>query len=203
MVSPPRPDARRMLDCGCQSIRNAFKAEKLILAQDGTWVTSGGVFLAGDEEDVPGAAVIRASVLDLSLWRRIGVAERPSADWRCNGSAHWPRGRRCRLTTPAVFGRCWSRYPSRIWEECGHWVNLLGEWVPVDTLAYALSMQTLFAGATSTIGSSARPPIFSGCSAETVQAPPLLSVAGTVGPRRRAFQSAVIARRLWKSGAPG
>ena len=80
MVSPPRPDARRMLDCRCPEHQNAFKAEKLILAQDGTWVTSGGVFLAGDEEDVPGAAVIRASVLDLSLWRRIGVADRPSAE---------------------------------------------------------------------------------------------------------------------------
>src|SRR3546814_8139903 len=36
------------------------------------------------------------------------------------------------------------RYPNRIWEDCGHWVNLLGEWTPVNTLAYALSMQTLF-----------------------------------------------------------
>jgi hypothetical protein len=63
-----------------KSIKDAFKTEKLILAQDGTWVTSGGVFLVGDEEDVPGAAIIRSSLLDLSLWRRIGVAERPSAD---------------------------------------------------------------------------------------------------------------------------
>ncbi|TIT84059.1 MAG: hypothetical protein E5W41_10740, partial [Mesorhizobium sp.] len=46
----------------------------------GTWATSGGVFIAGDEEDVPGAATVRVSVVDLSLWRRIGVADRPSAD---------------------------------------------------------------------------------------------------------------------------
>ncbi|TIW30054.1 MAG: hypothetical protein E5V71_23095, partial [Mesorhizobium sp.] len=37
-----------------------------------------------------------------------------------------------------------GRYPTRIWEERGHWVNLLGEWVPVDTLAHVLSMQSLF-----------------------------------------------------------
>jgi hypothetical protein len=41
----------QMLD-GCstadaQNIRNAFKTEKLILAQDGTWATASGVFLAG------------------------------------------------------------------------------------------------------------------------------------------------------------
>jgi len=138
----------QMLD-GCstgdaQNIKDAFKAEKLILAQDGTWVASGGAFLTGDEEDVPGAAVIRSSVLDLSLWRRIGVAERPSADlalqWLgtlTSGKALSPDdGRRVRTLM--------SRYPTRIWEECGHWVNLSGEWVETEALAYGLSMQSLF-----------------------------------------------------------
>lgn len=57
-----------------QSIKDAFKTEKLILAQDGSWVTSGGIFLAGDEEDVPGAAIIQAvsarSQPVASCWRR-------------------------------------------------------------------------------------------------------------------------------------
>lgn len=138
----------QMLD-GCstadaQNIRNAFKTEKLILAQDGTWTTASGVFLAGDEEDVPGAAVLRASVLDLSLWHRIGVADRPSADlalqWLetlASGKALSPDDLR-RVRTLLV------RYPTRIWEERGHWLNLLGEWAPVGTLAYGLSMQSLF-----------------------------------------------------------
>lgn len=127
-----------------QNIRDAFKAEKLILAQDGAWVTSAAVFLTGDEEDVPGAALIRASVADLSLWHRIGVADRPSVDlalqWlgtlSSGGALSVEDGRRVRTLL--------VRYPIRIWEECGHWVNLVGEWAPVETLAYALSMQTLF-----------------------------------------------------------
>ena len=138
----------QMLD-GCsttdaQNIRNAFKTEKLILAQDGTWMTSGGVFLAGDEEDVPGAAVIRPSVLDLSLWRRIGVAERPSADLALQWLATLASGKTLSADDARRVRSLLVRYPTRIWEECGHWVNLLGEWIPVDTLAYALSMQTLF-----------------------------------------------------------
>jgi hypothetical protein len=138
----------QMLD-GCstadaQNIRNAFKAEKLILAQDGTWVTSGGVFLAGDEEDVPGAAVIRPSVLDLSLWRRIGVAERPSADLALQWLGTLASGKALSADDARRVRSLLVRYPIRIWEERGHWVNLLGEWVPTDTLAYALSMQTLF-----------------------------------------------------------
>jgi hypothetical protein len=138
----------QMLD-GCstsdaQNIRNAFKAEKLILAQDGTWATSGGIFLAGDEEDVPGAAVIRASVLDLSLWRRIGVADRPSADLALQWLGTLASGKSLSGDDARRVRTLLVRYPTRIWEECGHWVNLLGEWVPVDTLNYALSMQTLF-----------------------------------------------------------
>ena len=35
------------------------------------------------------------------------------------------------------------RYPTRIWEECTHWLNLAGEWTPVDGLSYALTMQSL------------------------------------------------------------
>jgi hypothetical protein len=138
----------QMLD-GCsttdtQNIKSAFKAEKLILAQDGTWVTSGGVFLAGDEEDVPGAAVIRASVLDLSLWRRIDVADRPSADLALQWLGALTSGNAFSADDARRVRTLMSRYPTRIWEECGHWVNLAGEWVETDALAYGLSMQSLF-----------------------------------------------------------
>ncbi|SFP37162.1 hypothetical protein SAMN05216330_10718 [Bradyrhizobium sp. Ghvi] len=138
----------QMLD-GCSTadalnIKNVFKTEKLILAQDGAWVTSGGVFLAGDEEDVPGAAVIRLSVLDLSLWRRIGVAERPSADLALQWLDTLASGKALSTDDARRVRSLLVRYPTRIWEECGHWVNLLGEWVPIDMLAHGLSMQTLF-----------------------------------------------------------
>jgi len=138
----------QMLD-GCstvdaQNIRTAFKTEKLILAQDGTWVTSGGVFLAGDEEDVPGAAVVRASVLDLSLWHRVGVADRPSADLALQWLGALASGTVLSSDDARRVRTLLARYPTRIWDECGHWLNLVGEWAPIQTLAYGLSMQTLF-----------------------------------------------------------
>jgi hypothetical protein len=155
-----------------QNIRNAFKAEKLILAQDGTWVTCGGAFLAGDEEDVPGAAVIRPSVLDLSLWRRIGVAERPSADLALQWLATLVSGRALSADDARRVRALLVRYPTRIWEECGHWVNLLGEWVPTDTLAYALSMQTLFRWSHLHDWVKRKTADLQRLPAETVQAPP-------------------------------
>ncbi|KUR70010.1 ATPase [Novosphingobium fuchskuhlense] len=127
-----------------QSIKDAFGTEKLILSHDGTWVTSGSAFLAGDEEDVPGAAIIRASVLDLSLWRRVGVAERPSADLALQWLGSLTPGKALSTDDARRVRTLISRYPNRIWEECGNWVNLAGEWVAIDTLAYGLSMQSLF-----------------------------------------------------------
>lgn len=166
----------QMLD-GCstadaQNIRAAFKTEKLILAQDGTWVTSGGVFLAGDEEDVPGAAVVRASVLDLSLWHRVGVADRPSADLALQWLGTLASGKGLSADDARRVRTLLVRYPTRIWEECGHWLNLVGEWAPVETLAYGLSMQTLFRWSHLHEWVKRKTADFQRLSGEVVQAPP-------------------------------
>jgi len=166
----------QMLD-GCstadaQNIRNAFKTEKLILAQDGTWLTSGGVFLAGDEEDVPGAAVVRTSVLDLSLWHRIGVADRPSADLALQWLGTLASGKVLSADDARRVRTLLVRYPIRIWEERGHWLNLVGEWAPVETLAYGLSMQTLFRWSHLHEWVKRKTADFQRLSGETVQAPP-------------------------------
>lgn len=166
----------QMLD-GCstadaQNIRTAFKTEKLILAQDGTWVTSGGVFLAGDEEDVPGAAVVRASVLDLSLWHRVGVADRPSADLALQWLGTLASGKVLSADDARRVRTLLVRYPTRIWEECGHWLNLVGEWAPVEMLAFGLSMQTLFRWSHLHEWVKRKTADFQRLSGEVVQAPP-------------------------------
>ncbi|UGX89829.1 ATP-binding protein (plasmid) [Bradyrhizobium barranii subsp. barranii] len=159
-----------------QSIKDAFKAEKLIFAQDGTWVASGGVFLAGDEEDVPDAAVIRSSVLDLSLWRRIGVAERPSADLALQWLGTLTSGKALSPDDARRVRALMSRYPTRIWEECGHWMNLSGEWVETDALAYGLSMQSLFTYGHLHDWVKRKTADFRQLSAETVRNPPFSSL---------------------------
>lgn len=166
----------QMLD-GCstadgQNIKSAFKTEKLILAQDGTWATSSGVFLAGDEEDVPGAAVVRASVLDLSLWHRIGVADRPSADLALQWLGTLASGKALSADDARRVRTLLVRYPTRIWEERRHWVNLVGEWVPVETLAYSLSMQSLFRWSHLHEWVKCKTADLQRLPAETVQAPP-------------------------------
>lgn len=124
-------------------VRKAFGEEKLILTDSGSWTTARTVYLAPDEEDVPGADIIRSGVRDLTLWHRVGVNERPTADM----SIRWLRTLRSGEKLSADDMRRARafvvRHPVRVWHDCSHWPNLAGEWCPVSELAYALSLQSL------------------------------------------------------------
>ncbi|NCP12881.1 MAG: ATPase [Sphingomonadales bacterium] len=128
-----------------RSISATFRMERLILTEAGTWEGSEGVFLNAGDDEIPDAPVIRASVRDLTLWRKIGVGDRPTGElimrWLTkleSGNALSPDdARRVRGLLP--------RFPVRIWNECAHWPNLAGEWAPVSDLRFSISMQTLAA----------------------------------------------------------
>ena len=102
---------------------------------DGAWAATPAVFLSSDEEDVPDAAIVRPSVSDLTLWRKIGVAERPTAELAIKWLKALPSGQALAHEDARRVRALLVRYPTRIWEECTHWLNLAGEWTPVDGLS--------------------------------------------------------------------
>ena len=124
-------------------IRAAFAEDRLILTESGSWETTDGVYLLPNETDVPGAEVIRASVRELTLWLKIGVSERPSADQ----AIAWLNTLRSGQAVPPEHSRrvrgFLARFANRVWEECGYWLNLSGEWSPTDNLEYAVTMRSL------------------------------------------------------------
>lgn len=124
-------------------IKTTFHDEKIILTENTGWSCASGVFLFGDEEGVPGIAVIRSSVKDLTFWRKIGVSEQPTPELAIRWLKEIASGQVVSKEDGQRIRALLSRYAVRIWDECGHWLNLAGEWVPVDTLKYALTMQSL------------------------------------------------------------
>jgi hypothetical protein len=124
-------------------IRTAFRDHGLTLTGDNAWVRSGEVFLRADQEDAPGAALVHPAATDLSLWSKVGVAEHPTADL----AIEWLTGLNSRSTLSQDEARrvraLLPRYPERIWAECQHWMNIEGEWVPVEDLEHSLTMQAL------------------------------------------------------------
>lgn len=125
------------------NIRKAFREEKIVFTEAAGWVASSGVFLSSDEEDVPGAAVVRAAVRDLALWRKIGIAERPTADLAIRWLKGLPSGKALSQDDARRVRVLLTRHAVRIWDECGHWLNLGREWAPAKSLEYALTMQSL------------------------------------------------------------
>jgi hypothetical protein len=125
------------------NIKKAFREEPIVLAEGGAWTTALGVFVASDDEDLPGAEVIRPSVRDLALWNRLGVAERPTVDLAIQWLAQLPSGSVLSLGNARRVRALLPLHSVRIWNECGHWLNLAVAWVPTATLRYSLTMQSL------------------------------------------------------------
>lgn len=125
------------------NIKQAFNDEKIILTENVRWARASDVFLYSDEEDVPGTATVRDSLKDLTLWRKIGVPERPTADLAIQWLKGLPTGGALAQDDVRRVRALLGRHPIRIWNECGHWLNLAGEWVPTETIRYALTKQSL------------------------------------------------------------
>ena len=126
-----------------EKIKKALYEENIILIEGNGWVKGSVVFLSSDEENVPGASLVWASVRDLSLWRKIGIAQRPTADLAIQWLKKLISGKALSQDDARRVRALLPRHSMRIWNECGHWLNLAGEWVPTPTLRYALTMQTL------------------------------------------------------------
>lgn len=126
-----------------RTIRDVFEAEPLIFSESHGWVRSQEVFLAASADDVPDTPLIRSSLRDLELWRRIHVAERPNEELILQWLDSLPVGAvlspdQVRRVKPAL-----ARLGIVAWEQCGHWLSLTNEWTPVSQLRFSLSMRSL------------------------------------------------------------
>ena len=124
-------------------IRRVFTYGRLILTDQDEWARANEVFLNSDEDGVPGAALIHPALRDLAIWRKIGVAERPTADMEIEWLKGLPSGVKLTPAQTRRIRRLLPVYPGHIWDETGHWLNLEGDWAPVGNLGYCLTMQSL------------------------------------------------------------
>ena len=127
-----------------QKIKDYFANNKIILAENSGWACTAEVFLDADE-DVPGAALVHPYVRHLTLWCKIGVAARPTTELVLDWLRSLPSGQKLSQDELRRVRSLLPRYAERIWRECGHWLNLEGEWIPIDSLEFKLTMQSLTA----------------------------------------------------------
>lgn len=125
------------------AVTEAFESEELIYSAAHGWLKSGEVFLSASEDDMPDAPVIRHSVHDLSLWRRVNVADRPNFSRILDWLNELPNGEPVGPDTSKRIRSALGRFPDAIWTNTGHWLNLAGQWVETETLKYSLSLRSL------------------------------------------------------------
>ena len=126
-----------------EKIRSAFQLERLIFTEEGTWETANSVYITSNESDAPGAALIHSDVNKLSLWAKINVNERPTVELALKWIRGFSSGEKLAPADARRIRILLGRYPVRIFQECRHWLNLAGEWVPFENISYSLSMQSL------------------------------------------------------------
>ncbi|MBI2480519.1 MAG: DUF3883 domain-containing protein [Planctomycetia bacterium] len=124
-------------------VHDVFAKEALILTADEQWERL-SAYLCSNETEIPGAAVVHPSVRDLTIWSKIGVAPQPEVglvlEWLKDSLAS---GQRLSANVVCRIQSFLPQHPERIWSECGHWLNLEGEWAPVKSLSYALTDDSL------------------------------------------------------------
>ena len=168
-------------------IKKALDEEKIVLTEGVVWTTLPGVFLCSDEEDVPGAEVVRASVRDLALWRKLGIAERPTVELAIRWLNQLPSAETLSQSDLRRVRALLPRHASRIWYECGHWLNLSSEWAPVNSLSYALTMQALVPWSHLHEGVKQKTADLQRLSVEITEAPPFSRSAQSCQPYRGTF----------------
>lgn len=123
-------------------ISGAFESARLVYTQNESWAYSKGTFIVQDEETAPGALVVHHRFRDLSLWAKIGMTERPTAEIAIAWLKQLETGKKL---APDELGRVkllLPKYPIKIWSECGYWLNLEGELHPTGEFEFALTMQS-------------------------------------------------------------
>lgn len=121
------------------TVRERFLNERLILTSENDWVSTTEVFRLPDEHELPGVPIVHPSVADISLWGRLGVAERPTADLLIGWLQELESGQKLDGASQKRVRGYLQRFPDRSWHDCGHWLSLDGCWTPVDRLDLALS----------------------------------------------------------------
>jgi hypothetical protein len=127
--------AARALPDEIHALRKQFSSQALIWTSDEQWSSSGEVFCFADKETMPDAATIHASVDKLPLWKRLGVADRPSLDLVINWLSQLETGK-LEPSTARRVQACLKAFPHEIYNQVNAWLSLNQHWQSIDSFHY-------------------------------------------------------------------
>lgn len=153
LASAPKPPVHEILkwyahlDRFCENksseqiaeLRTIFLSEKLILTSTEGWATANAVFLSEDALVMPNVSVIHELAKNLSLWQRLGVADKPTEDRVLAWLKALPIGAPIPIDQFDAIQGILAQMPSRVWSECDRWLDLNGRWLAIEDFLYVLN----------------------------------------------------------------
>jgi hypothetical protein len=127
--------AARALPDEILALRRQFSSQALIWTGDEQWSLTGEVFCFADKDTMPDAATIHASVDKLPLWKRLGIADRPSLDLVINWLSQLAAGK-LEPTTAKRVQACLNAFPHEIYNQLNAWLSLDQHWQSIDSFRY-------------------------------------------------------------------
>ena len=125
------------------ALQQIFAMETLIFTDQGGWATSSEVFLNQDPTENLDIPLVLSECRHLSMWSRLGVADRPTLGLLLNSLKNLKSGQQLEPQSSKRIQDLLALAPIRIWNEMGHWISLDRVWTPTSSFAYCLTMQGL------------------------------------------------------------
>ena len=119
-----------------QVIVKEFTSQKLIFTEDGHWVFPYQVYILADDFEVVGLNIVITSLCGLSLWRKIGLSERPNSSNAIEFMKTLETGIEIDQDLFKFIVILLKRFPEQILTECRIWISMLGRLEDVATLLY-------------------------------------------------------------------
>jgi len=116
-----------------------FNEHKLILTEQGTWSLPGNIFISGDGLEVAGISTVIASTSSLSLWRQLGIKERPNAEAAIEYVESLEIGAELDSDTQRLVCILFRRFAGPLISGPAVWLNLEGKLTPTKNLTYGCS----------------------------------------------------------------
>jgi len=105
-----------------------LRTEALVFTSTKNWVSAGGVYQRQGAIEIGGLQIIHPELSRLALWDLIKVPRQPSVDLILGEFKKWPSLKKLDGAELELFRAVSTKIPEKIWDECGHWVNLENKW---------------------------------------------------------------------------
>jgi hypothetical protein len=122
-----------------RQVLKAFQSSKLLLSEQGIWSTPINVFISADSLEGLGVPTILGSARHLSLWRQLGLRERPDAEAAIEMIRNIPLDSELAPETVELMKILMRRFTNNIIDQCCVWISLSRKLKRFDELQYALS----------------------------------------------------------------